>query len=111
MAYFEKIYGLNKKSFEDSYNTVLPMVANRYGPNVAKGIQKNLGQSPEDSINPGVISYEIVTNILPGLRVNNTPENYCLTLQAMVTKTLGQKKYVNIDFTFLEMNKKTISLK
>lgn len=38
MIYFEKIYGLNKKSFEDSYNTVLPMVANRYGPNVAKGI-------------------------------------------------------------------------
>ncbi len=29
----------------------------------------------------------------------------------MVVKMLADKKYVNIDFTNLEMNKKTISLK
>lgn len=46
MTYFEKIYGLNKKSFEDSYNTILPAVANRYGPDIARGIEKNLGQRP-----------------------------------------------------------------
>ena len=38
MNYFEKIYGLNKKAFEDSYNVILPTVANRYGPDVARGI-------------------------------------------------------------------------
>ncbi len=46
MGYFDKIFSLNKKSFEDSYNTVLPLIANRYGPSVAKGIEKNLGNSP-----------------------------------------------------------------
>lgn len=38
MSYFEKIYALNKKSFEDSYNTILPAVAHRYGPDIARGI-------------------------------------------------------------------------
>lgn len=46
MVYFEKIYALNKKSFEDSYNTILPAVAHRYGPDIARGIEKNLGQRP-----------------------------------------------------------------
>lgn len=46
MTYFDKIYQLNKKSFEDSYNTILPLVANRYGPDIARGIEKNLGQRP-----------------------------------------------------------------
>jgi hypothetical protein len=31
MAYFEKIYGLNKKAFEDSYNSILPTVAKKFG--------------------------------------------------------------------------------
>lgn len=37
-VYFEKIYALNKKSFEDSYNSILPAVALRYGPDIARGI-------------------------------------------------------------------------
>jgi hypothetical protein len=46
MSYFDKIYGLNKKAFEDSYNTILPAVAKKFGSDVAKGIEKNLGNSP-----------------------------------------------------------------
>ncbi len=38
MAYFEKIFLLNKKGFEDSYNAILPTVAKRFGAEVAKGI-------------------------------------------------------------------------
>ena len=47
MGYFEKIYGLNKKAFEDSYNRILPTVAQKFGAEVAKGIERNLGSSPE----------------------------------------------------------------
>lgn len=56
------------------------MIASRYGPSIAKGIEQNLGKNPEESINPGVISYELVKNVIPSLKDNNTPENYCLTL-------------------------------
>jgi hypothetical protein len=38
MAYFDKIFLLNKKGFEDSYNAILPEVAKRFGAEVAKGI-------------------------------------------------------------------------
>lgn len=101
MGYFEKIYALNKKSFEDSYNTIIPTIAHRYGPEIAKGIEKNLGRNPEESITPGVIEYEIFKNILPPLREKNTPENYCLTLECMIVKALTDKKFINIDFTNL----------
>ena len=46
LAYFDKIFVLNKKSFEDSYNTVIPTVAKKFGPDVARGIEKNLGNCP-----------------------------------------------------------------
>lgn len=72
-TYFEKIYSLNKKAFEDSYNTILSAVAKKFGPQVAKGIEENLGKSPEDKMNPEIISYELMTNIVPNLRANNTP--------------------------------------
>lgn len=47
MTYFEKIFLLNKKAFEDSYNTILPAVAKKFGGEVAKGIEQNLGNNPE----------------------------------------------------------------
>lgn len=38
MTYFERIYALNKKAFEDSYNTVMPAISKKLGNEVAKGI-------------------------------------------------------------------------
>lgn len=48
-------------------------ISERYSPEVAKGIQTNLGKGPYDKMKPEIISYELVNNIIPELRKNNTP--------------------------------------
>jgi len=111
MGYFEKIYGLNKKAFEDSYNRILPTVAQKFGAEVAKGIERNLGTSPEAEMNPQIVAYELTNNVMPTLRNQNTPENYCSSLECMIVKSLTEKKFININFTYLETNKKSIQLK
>ena len=44
------------------------------------------------------------------IRSVNTPESYCLSLECLIVNSLAHKKFVNIDFTYLEMNKKSISI-
>lgn len=45
------------------------------------------------------------------MRKNNTPENYCVVLEVMIVKAIIEGKKVALDFTYLEMNKKGISIK
>lgn len=46
-----------ESTFENSFNTILPMVQNRYGPQVAEGIQQNLGHGPYARINSKIIAH------------------------------------------------------
>ena len=75
------------------------------------GIQTNLGNGPFDKMKPEIVSYELTNNALPEIRKNNTPQNYCLALEIMLVKFMLEGKKPNIDFTYLEINKKNISLK
>jgi hypothetical protein len=61
-------------------------------------------------MNPKIVGYELTNTILPMIRSQNTPENYCLSLECLIVSKLAEKKFVNIDFTYLEMNKKSIQL-
>lgn len=42
----------NESTFENHFNLVIPLVQQRYGPQVASGIQQNLGKGPYDKMNP-----------------------------------------------------------
>ncbi len=77
---------------------------------MAKGIQTNLGNGPYDKMKHEIITYELVNNVIPELRKNNTPENYCIVLEVMIVKAMVEGKNLGLDFMYIEMNKKKISI-
>lgn len=68
----EKVISQNENCFENSFNTTIPIIQQRYGPTVSEGICKNLGTGPMAQINPKMPEHEIKTNWLPRLTQNKT---------------------------------------
>jgi len=96
-----------QKAFEFYYTTVMGMVSQQY-PQVAQGITSNLGTSPFAPMNPEIPIYELQNNWLTAL--GNSPEEYVTKIEIMVVISLLQKKYLDIDFTAIEMMKKTATI-
>ena len=100
----------NESKFEGEFNTILPMVGQRYGNQVAGGIQQNLGKGPYDRINPAIISHELKTNWIPKLSQNKTPENFCLSLECFLAMSIFEGKKCDFDFVGLEFSKKSLPI-
>ena len=81
------------------------MVTNRYGGQVAQGIQQNLGHGPEARINPKIITHELQNNIYQKIQQNKTPETHLLGLQLILALAVYEGKHVDFDFTAWEMRK------
>ena len=107
----DQMIQVNESNFENLFNTILPMVNERYGGQVASGIQQNLGKGPYDKINPAIIVYEIKQNWLPKLSQNKTPENYCLSLECFMAMGIYEQKNLDFDFVSLEFTKKSLGIK
>lgn len=96
-----------QKSFEYYYTKVMAMVSQQY-PQVAQGIASNLGTSPFAPISPDIPIYELKNNWLTIL--GNSPEEYFTKVEIMVVINLLQKKVLDVDFTAVEMMKKTATI-
>ena len=89
-----------EKTFEHSFNNIIPMVNNRYGGQVAQGIQQNLGNGPYARINAKIIMHELQNNIYTRIQQNKTPETHLLGLKLILAMSIyeGNKK-ITFDFT------------
>lgn len=99
-----------EKDFEMSFNNIIPMVQNRYGPSVANGIQENLGHGPFAKINPRIITHELENTWYARLKESRTPETHFVGLQLILALSLYSGKQVSFDFTKWEMKKESMSL-
>ena len=113
---YEKSYKLLKavlgnceKIFENSFNSIIPMITNRYGGQVAMGIQQNLGNGPFAKINPKIIVHELQTNIYPKIQQNKTAETHLLGLKLIMAISVYDGKNVSFDFTGWEMRKDSMN--
>lgn len=84
------------------------MISQQY-PDVAHGINSNLGNSPFSPIDPNIPIFELKNNWL-GAMNSNTPEEYSLKIQIMVVISLLQKHILDLDFTAIEMMKKSSTI-
>ena len=64
------------------------MVQNTYGPQVAEGIQQNLGYGPYAKINPKIIAHELQNSWYPRLQQNKTPQTHFIGLQLVMALAL-----------------------
>ena len=96
-----------QKAFEYYYTSVMGMLSQQY-PQVAQGIASNLGGSPYAPIAPDISIYELQNNWLKGL--GNSPEEYFTKIEIMVVIALLQKKLLDIDFSAVEMMKKSSTM-
>ena len=83
------------------------MLSQQY-PQVAQGIASNLGTSPFAPIDPQIAVYELKNNWLTSL--GNTAEEYFTKVEVMVIISLLEKKYLDIDFTTVEIMKKSATV-
>jgi hypothetical protein len=111
MGLCKKILEVNSSNFQALYGSLMKTISERYSPEVAKGIQKNLGNGPHDKMNPEIVIYELKSNIIPGLQQNNNPDNYCLSIECFLVIQILKGSVPKLDFTYLEMNRKSIDIK
>jgi hypothetical protein len=96
-----------QKAFEFYYTQVMGLISQQF-PQVAQGITSNLGSSPYAPIAPEIPIYELQNNWLSTL--GNSPEEYFTKIEIMVVISLLQKKVLDLDFTAVEMMKKSATM-
>ena len=84
------------------------MLSQQY-PEVAQGINSNLGNSPFSPIDPQIPIYELKTNWLNQLN-SCVPEDYLSKIEIMVVISLLQKQLLDLDFSAVEMMKKSATM-
>ena len=84
------------------------MLSQQY-PEVAQGINSNLGNSPFSPIDPQIPIYELKTNWLNQLN-SSVPEDYLSKIEIMVVISLLQKQLLDLDFSAVEMMKKSATM-